>query len=94
MQTHIFLRFAAPSRVSPLPLTLQSYFPVLQFASAVETSRTRSNPDERHVSSTHDGDVEGYARFSSFSDPDGNPFQLIEYARPQPESIPGVHGAR
>jgi predicted enzyme related to lactoylglutathione lyase len=32
------------------------------------------------VTSVHDGDVEGYARFSSFLDPDGNEFQLIEYA--------------
>ena len=32
------------------------------------------------ASSVHDGDVEGYARFSSFLDPDGNEFQLIEYA--------------
>ena len=47
----------------------------------------------RGVRSTHDGDVEGYARFSSFSDPDGNPFQLIEYARPQAESSPGLHGS-
>ena len=31
------------------------------------------------VASVHDGDVEGYARFSSFLDPDGNEFQLIEY---------------
>jgi catechol 2,3-dioxygenase-like lactoylglutathione lyase family enzyme len=33
------------------------------------------------VASVHDGDVEGYARFTSFLDPDGNVFQLIEYAR-------------
>jgi predicted enzyme related to lactoylglutathione lyase len=45
----------------------------------------------RGVQATHDGDVEGYARFSSFSDPDGNPFQLIEYVRPQAESGPEVH---
>ena len=32
------------------------------------------------VASVHDGDVEGYARFSSFLDLDGNEFQLIEYA--------------
>lgn len=47
----------------------------------------------RGMTSTHDGDVEGYARFSSFSDPDGNTFQLIEYAHPQAESTPGVRGA-
>ena len=36
----------------------------------------------------HDGEVEGYARFASFSDPDGNTVQIIEYARPQAESTP------
>jgi predicted enzyme related to lactoylglutathione lyase len=30
----------------------------------------------------HEGVVEGYARFASFHDPDGNTFQLIEYAGP------------
>jgi CreA protein len=28
----------------------------------------------------HAGEVEGYARFASFRDPDGNTIQLIEYA--------------
>ena len=27
------------------------------------------------------GDVEGFARFATFRDPDGNPVQLIEYQR-------------
>jgi glyoxylase I family protein len=27
------------------------------------------------------GDVEGFARFATFRDPDGNPVQLIEYTR-------------
>ena len=27
------------------------------------------------------GEVEGYARFATFRDPDGNPVQLIEYRR-------------
>lgn len=29
----------------------------------------------------HVGEVEGYARFATFRDPDGNPVQLIEYLR-------------
>ena len=29
----------------------------------------------------HAGEVPGYARFASFSDPDGNTVQVIEYAR-------------
>jgi predicted enzyme related to lactoylglutathione lyase len=28
----------------------------------------------------HVGEVEGFARFASFDDPDGNPVQIIEYA--------------
>jgi catechol 2,3-dioxygenase-like lactoylglutathione lyase family enzyme len=28
------------------------------------------------------GEVAGYARFATFRDPDGNPVQIIEYARP------------
>jgi catechol 2,3-dioxygenase-like lactoylglutathione lyase family enzyme len=27
------------------------------------------------------GEVEGFARFATFRDPDGNPVQIIEYAR-------------
>ena len=34
----------------------------------------------RGVRFVHEGDVEGYARFASFLDPEGNPVQLIEYA--------------
>jgi catechol 2,3-dioxygenase-like lactoylglutathione lyase family enzyme len=34
------------------------------------------------VPAAHEGAVEGYARFASFHDPDGNTFQLIEYATP------------
>lgn len=29
----------------------------------------------------HVGEVEGFARFATFRDPDGNPLQLIEYRR-------------
>jgi catechol 2,3-dioxygenase-like lactoylglutathione lyase family enzyme len=43
----------------------------------------RAGLADRGVRSSHEGDVEGYARFASFQDPDGNTFQLIEYARPQ-----------
>jgi catechol 2,3-dioxygenase-like lactoylglutathione lyase family enzyme len=37
----------------------------------------------------HVGEVEGFARFATFRDPDGNPLQIIEYRRgddapPQP----------
>jgi len=28
------------------------------------------------------GEVPGYAKFATFRDPDGNPVQIIEYARP------------
>jgi predicted enzyme related to lactoylglutathione lyase len=43
---------------------------------------------ERGVDFSHQGEVEGYARFASFKDPDGNAVQIIEYARPQAESLP------
>jgi predicted enzyme related to lactoylglutathione lyase len=36
----------------------------------------------RGVVPDHEGDVSSYARFASFRDPDGNVFQLIEYAAP------------
>ena len=50
----------------------------------------RARLADRGVRSSHEGDVEGYARFASFLDPDGNTFQLIEYARPQAESAVGA----
>ena len=37
--------------------------------------------ERRGVTFDHQGDVQGYARFASFHDPDGNALQLIEYAR-------------
>jgi catechol 2,3-dioxygenase-like lactoylglutathione lyase family enzyme len=30
----------------------------------------------------HVGEVEGFARFATFRDPDGNPLQIIEYGAP------------
>jgi catechol 2,3-dioxygenase-like lactoylglutathione lyase family enzyme len=49
---------------------------------------------DRGVTAVHEGDVEGFARFASFLDPDGNTFQLIEYARTQAESGADLGGAR
>ena len=49
---------------------------------------------QQGVRPEHQGDVEGYARFASFLDPDGNTFQLIEYVREQAEpgqELQGVH---
>jgi catechol 2,3-dioxygenase-like lactoylglutathione lyase family enzyme len=54
----------------------------------------RARLADQGVSVSHQGVVEGYARFASFQDPDGNTFQLIEYARPQTESIPEANAAR
>lgn len=34
---------------------------------------------ERGVALAHEGEVEGYARFASFLDPDGNTVQIIEH---------------
>lgn len=59
--------------------------------SVLDLDAAKAALSSRGIPSTHEGDVEGYARFASFMDPDGNPFQLIEYARPQSESTPGAH---
>lgn len=47
----------------------------------------RAAMEERGVEfEAHVGEVEGFARFASFHDPDGNTIQIIEYARPpEPE---------
>jgi predicted enzyme related to lactoylglutathione lyase len=45
-----------------------------------DLDRARTVLSERGVEFGHEGDVEGYARFASFQDPDGNTVQLIEYA--------------
>jgi predicted enzyme related to lactoylglutathione lyase len=37
----------------------------------------RGAPFDEHL-----GEVEGFARFASFRDPDGNAVQIIEYAKP------------
>ena len=49
--------------------------------------------DGKGIDLGHEGQVEGYARFASFLDPDGNTVQLIEYARPQAEPGPELKGA-
>ena len=45
-----------------------------------DLDRAKSELSAKGVSFSHEGDVSGYARFASFSDPDGNDVQLIEYA--------------
>lgn len=45
-----------------------------------DLDRAKSELSARGVVFTHEGDVEGYARFASFLDPDGNPVQLIHYS--------------
>ena len=47
--------------------------------SVEDLDRARVLLSERGVAFGHEGDVEGYARFASFQDPDGNAVQLIEY---------------
>jgi len=39
--------------------------------------------EERGVEFGHSADVEGYARYATFQDPDGNTIQIIEYTRPR-----------
>jgi catechol 2,3-dioxygenase-like lactoylglutathione lyase family enzyme len=48
-----------------------------------DLDRARTVLSERGVQFGHEGDVEGYARFASFQDPDGNTVQLIEYSGPE-----------
>jgi catechol 2,3-dioxygenase-like lactoylglutathione lyase family enzyme len=45
-----------------------------------DLDRAMAELSSRGITSVHEGDVEGYARFASFLDPDGNTIQLIEYA--------------
>jgi catechol 2,3-dioxygenase-like lactoylglutathione lyase family enzyme len=58
-----------------------------------DLERAKAELRGRGVEFQHEGDVEGYARFASFVDPDGNSVQLIEYAPDRAEAPPG-HGAR
>ncbi len=58
-----------------------------------DLDRARTVLSERGVQFGHEGDVEGYARFASFQDPDGNTVQLIEYARPEAGTASTVRGA-
>ena len=47
-----------------------------------DLERARGTLGLRGVSfDDHVGEVEGFARFATFRDPDGNPVQLIEYRR-------------
>jgi catechol 2,3-dioxygenase len=62
--------------------------------SVLDLDEARGQLSERGVEFGHEGDVEGYARFASFKDPDGNTVQLIEYDQPQAESGPELKGAR
>lgn len=39
----------------------------------------RAALQNRGASPDHEGQVEGYARYLTYVDPDGNPFQIIEY---------------
>ena len=44
-----------------------------------DLDRAKAELSLRGVEFGHEGDVDGYARFASFNDPDGNTVQLIEY---------------
>jgi catechol 2,3-dioxygenase-like lactoylglutathione lyase family enzyme len=46
-----------------------------------DLNQAKAELSARGVTFTHEGDVEGYARFASFLDPDGNSVQIIEYSR-------------
>jgi predicted enzyme related to lactoylglutathione lyase len=44
-----------------------------------DLNRAKAELTSRGVAFVHEGDVEGYARFASFLDPEGNTVQIIEY---------------
>ena len=60
--------------------------------SVADLDLSQSTLARRGVEFGHEGAVEGFARFASFHDPDGNTVQLIEYARPQADSGPELKG--
>lgn len=49
-----------------------------------DLNRARSELSDKGVQFVHEGDVEGFARFASFLDPDGNTVQIIQYAPRMP----------
>jgi catechol 2,3-dioxygenase-like lactoylglutathione lyase family enzyme len=49
-----------------------------------DLDRAKADLTARGVEFGHEGDVGGYARFASFTDPDGNAVQLIEYSSSRP----------
>lgn len=70
-------RFALHGAAEGQPVTPGGATAVFAVAD-LDAARARLADDG--IASSHEGDVEGYARFASFEDPDGNTFQLIEYA--------------
>ena len=48
--------------------------------STISTSTRWTLEQRGAVFDAYVGEVEGYARFATFRDPDGNPVQIIEYA--------------
>ena len=54
-----------------------------------DLDRAKAELGARGVSFGHEGDVAGYARFATFTDPDDNPVQLIEYASPDGDAAAG-----
>lgn len=62
--------------------------------SVADLEAARAALQRQGIEASHQGDVEGYARFATFQDSEGNPFQLIEYERPQPASAPDPRRSR
>jgi catechol 2,3-dioxygenase-like lactoylglutathione lyase family enzyme len=70
-------RFALHAAVDGQPLAPGGATAVF---SVEDLDRAKAELSAKGVSFSHEGDVAGYARFASFTDPDGNAVQLIEYA--------------
>src|SRR5206468_1089944 len=71
-------RVAVHGVVESLPVQPGGAPAVFQVADVDETRRVL---EERGVEFGHSADVEGYARYATFQDPDGNTIQIIEYLR-------------
>ncbi len=77
--------FDVPGRTFALHGAVEGHMPPPGGATAVfeveDLDRAKALLGSRGVTFDHEGDVQGYARFASFRDPEGNTLQIIEYLR-------------
>ena len=71
-------RFAVHGVVETHPVQPGGATAVFEVA---DVDEARRGLEERGVEFGHSADIEGYARYATFQDPDGNTIQIIEYVR-------------